>query len=162
MSSRSTVGSSGLDQDVLTDDEREAVYVLGETLIPEGGSGPSADQAAVASRFIDQFLHLRPDLHADFRTLLAEADLDQPREWCERLERERPDAFSRLTFAIAGAYLLSPKARNWLEYEGQVGEHQDGSPQPEYAEGGLLDQVVARGPIYRPTSWEPNAEGGAA
>lgn len=146
---------SGLDQELLTNQEREAVYIIGDTLIPEGGSGPSADQAAVATQFIDRFLALRPDLHAGFRALLAEADLDNPRQWCERLERERPAVFSELTFVIAGSYLLSPKARSWLKYEGQVGEYQDGSPQAEYADGGLLDQVVARGPIYRPTAWKP-------
>lgn len=155
-----TDAPSGLDQSMLTDDEREAVYLLGETLIPEGSSGPSADQAAVATRFIDEFFAVRPDLHAGFRALLAETDLDHPRQWCERLERERPEDFSRLTFVIAGAYLLSPKARSWLNYAGQVGEPQDGSPQPEYAPGGLLDPVRARGPIYRPTDWRP--AGGAA
>ncbi|MFF5988538.1 hypothetical protein [Prauserella flavalba] len=154
--------SSGLDQTVLTDEEREAVYLIGETLIPEGGSGPSADQAAVATQFIDRFFELRPDLHSGFRELLAEADLKRPREWCERLERQRPADFSTLTFVIAGAYLLSPKARGWLKYEGQVGEYQDGSPQPEYAEGGLLDPVIARGPIYRATTWTRDGTGGAA
>lgn len=76
---------------MLTDAERETVYLLGEALIPQHQRGPSADEAGLASTFIDQALQLRPDL---------------------------------------------------LE---------DGSAQPEYGEGSLLDVVRARGPIYRPT-----------
>lgn len=136
---------------VLTDAQREAVYVLADTLIPEHASAPSADQAGVAAEFIDEVLSLRDDLVPGFLAILDRATTAEPREFCEALRVDEPEAFSLLTFVIAGAYLLSPKARNWLHYKGQVGEPQDGSPQQEYGPGGLLDVVRARGPIYRPT-----------
>lgn len=136
---------------VLTDAQREAVYVLADTLIPEHSNAPSADQAGVAAEFIDEVLGLRDDLVPGFLAILDRASLTEPREFCEALRVDEPDAFSLLTFVIAGAYLLSPKARDWLRYKGQIGEPQDGSPQQEYAPGGLLDVVRSRGPIYRPT-----------
>jgi hypothetical protein len=135
----------------LTDDERQTVYLLGEALIPEHPRAPSADQAGLASVFIDEALKMRPDLVDEFRSMLASARGREPRAYCEALLADNPSAFQRLTFLLAGAYLLSPKARRWLEYSGQQGEYQDGSPQPEYGPGGLLDQVRRRGPRYRPT-----------
>lgn len=139
--------------EMLTDTERETVYLLGEALIPQHQRGPSADEAGLASTFIDQALQMRPDLLEDFRNRLAEARSENqgPREYCEQLRARDPDAFNRLTFVLAGAYLLSPRAKSWLRYEGQHGDYQDGSAQPEYGESGLLDVVRARGPIYRPT-----------
>ncbi|MBC3194510.1 hypothetical protein H7X46_26015 [Pseudonocardia sp. C8] len=135
----------------LTDEEREAVYLLGDTLIPQHERGPSADEAGLASTFIDKALELRPDLVDEFRARLADVRGRDVREYCDELQASDPAAFGRLTFVLAGAYLLSPKAKRWLHYEGQQGEFQDGSPQPEYAPGGLLDAVRRRGPIYRPT-----------
>lgn len=135
----------------LDDDEREAVYLLGEALIPEHRSGPSADQAGVPAMFIDEVLALRSDLVPSFRALLARSKGQDPLKFCRTLETEEPGAFQQLTFVIAGAYLMSPKARTWLSYEGQQGEPQDGSPQVEYGPDGLLGVVHARGPIYRPT-----------
>lgn len=137
--------------ELLTDEERETVYLLGEALMPEHSRGPSADEAGLASTFIDQALELRPDLVEDFRNLLAAARGAEPGEFCDDFRKRDPAAFGRLTFVLTGAYLLSPKARRWLRYEGQTGEPQDGSPQPEYAPGGILDAVRQRGPIYRPT-----------
>ena len=136
---------------ILTDEERETVYLLGDTLIPEHEHGPSADEAGLASTFVDRALHLRPDLAGEFRERLAEARGRDPRAYCDELQATDPAAFERLTFVLAGAYLLSPVARRRLGYAGQRGEHQDGFPQPEYGPGGLLDVVRARGPIFRPT-----------
>jgi hypothetical protein len=140
----------------LTDGQRETVYLLAEALIPEHQDGPSADQAGVATMFIDTVLELRDDLAGEFHKLLDAAQGRDPREFCEALEESDTAAFSRFTFVIAGAYLMSPKARSWLSYEGQVGEFQDGSDQPEYSEGGLLEVVKARGTIFRPS---PNTKG---
>ena len=92
---------------------------------------------------------------APTRTLPHQPSLAQLRKQAKELLKafraSEPAAFDTLTFVIAGAYLLSPKARAWLKYEGQVGEAQDGSPQPEYAPGGLLDHVRERGPLHRAT-----------
>ena len=148
-----------MNDNLMTDEQREAVFVLAETLIPEHAGAPSADQAGLSALFLDQFFDLRDDLLPAFLTIVDRADLEDARSFCDRLRADEPAAFDTLTFVIAGAYLLSPKARAWLNYEGQVGEAQDGSPQPEYAPGGLLDRVRERGPLYRAT---PGATTGAS
>lgn len=140
--------------EVLTDQQRETLYLLAETLIPEHRNAPSADQAGVSGLFIDEVLELRDDIADEFRELLNRAQDKNPRRFCEELEEQDPNAFSRLTFVIAGAYLMSPKSRTWLSYSGQVGEFQDGSDQAEYGNGNILDTVRARGPIFRPSPGE--------
>ena len=140
-----------MNDDLMTDEQREAVFVLAETLIPEHPGAPSADQAGLSAQFLDEFFELRDDLLPAFLDIVDRADLEDPRGFCDRLQTDEPAAFNTLTFVIAGAYLLSPKARAWLNYGGQVGEAQDSSSQPEYAPGGILDQVRERGPIYRAT-----------
>jgi hypothetical protein len=94
---------------ILTDEERETVYRLGEALMPEHERGPSADEAGLASTFIDKALDLRPDLVGEFRRRLAEARDQDARAYCESLRASDPAAFGRLTFVLAGAYLLSPR-----------------------------------------------------
>ncbi len=137
--------------ELITDEQREAIYVLAECLIPEHPTAPSADQAGLAAQFVDEALTLRDDLLPEFLSIIERATLDDPKSFCEDLRQNDPASFSLLTFVIAGAYLMSPKARSWLRYEGQVGEPQDGSEQEEYLSGGLLDRVRSRGPIFRPT-----------
>ena len=142
----------------LTDEQRETLYLLAEALIPEHHEAPSADEAGVSGKFIDEVLMLRDDLAPEVWKLLDSAKGQDPREYCENLERENPGAFAHLTFVIAGAYLMSPKSRTWLSYSGQVGEYQDGSQQAEYLVGGILDEVRSRGHIYRPTPKEQEVE----
>jgi len=44
---------------------------------------------------------------------------------------------------------MNPKVREALGYHGQLPRPID--PHPDYLDEGLLQQVIARGPIYRPT-----------
>lgn len=133
----------------LTDEQRMVLYEVGEELIPETENFPSADGAGVPGHFIDRVLALRPDLVAPLGEVLDRGIDLSPRSFCEDLRREDPTAFELLTFAVAGSYFLNPKVRHAYGYAGQVGESQEGEPQAEYAEGGLLAEVLRRGPIYR-------------
>ncbi|NUP28132.1 MAG: hypothetical protein HOQ44_15835 [Nocardia sp.] len=135
----------------LTDDDREAAYLLGEELIPAQDGELSADEAGVAARFLDEVLTLRPDLVPGFRAILRESRDRDPRDFCESLAVAEPGRFQLLTFVIAGAYLMSPRVRDRLGYRGQVGEPQAGEQQREYTEDGPLQVVRDRGPVYRPT-----------
>jgi hypothetical protein len=139
----------------LTDEERYVLYEVGETLVPPAEGETSADEAGVPGHFIDRFLALRPDLLPSLRAILRAGDGRDPREFCEELAREEPERFDLLTFAIVGSYFLNPRVRASFGYAGQVGESQDGSPQEEYLDGGLLDAVRRRGPIYRDTAPQP-------
>ncbi|MEU4311330.1 hypothetical protein [Nocardia sp. NPDC024068] len=138
-------------QPELTDAERETAYLLAEELIPEQPGELSADQAGLSAEFLDRVLALRPDLVPGFRDLLARAHDRPARAFCDHLMASEPAEFERLTFVLAGAYLMSPRVRDRLNYRGQIGEPQLGEAQPEYAGDGLLQLVRARGSIYRPT-----------
>ncbi|TQC48329.1 hypothetical protein EEB14_15830 [Rhodococcus sp. WS4] len=135
----------------LTDDDREAAYLLGEELIPAQNGELSADEAGVSAQFLDQVLELRPDLAPGFQAVLRRSREHEARAFCEYLAEHEPVQFQLLTFILAGAYLMSPKVRARLKYRGQIGEPQAGEAQPEYSESGLLHKVRDRGPTYRPT-----------
>lgn len=139
----------------LDDEHRETIRALAESLIPKHSSGPSASEAGVPDEYIDEVLNLRPDRVEAFLEIVHAAGGADPRAFCRTLEAERPADFQLLTFIIAGAYFMSPRARAWLGYEGQLGESVDVSVQPEYEAGGLLDAVLARGAAYRTTGWVP-------
>ena len=56
------------------------------------------------------------------------------------------DAFSVLT---AGAYLMNPEVKKLIGYPGQEERPITAEDLPDYLE--MLEQVVLRGPVYRPT-----------
>ena len=61
--------------------------------------------------------------------------------------------FDTFAFAISGAYLINPRVRQLLGFPGQVPAKSPAFPDEaqSYLEDGILDVVIARGPIYRPT-----------
>jgi hypothetical protein len=56
-----------------------------------------------------------------------------------------------LAVSVPGAYFLNPKIRAAFGYAGQEAVPIDPNAPPDYLEGGLLDSVINRGPVYRPT-----------
>jgi hypothetical protein len=60
-----------------------------------------------------------------------------------------PAGFGLLAELVPGAYFLNPQVRTSLGYHGQ-GPHPI-DPRPDYLDDGLLQSVIGRGPIYRPT-----------
>ena len=56
-----------------------------------------------------------------------------------------------LTAVVPGAYFLNPAMREAIGYPGVEARPIDPDAPPDYLEDGLLDSVIARGPVYRPT-----------
>ena len=71
----------------------------------------------------------------------------------EALRAEGRPNFDTFAFAIAGAYLINPRIRLLLGYPGPAPIKNPAFPDEaeSYLEDGLLDPVVNRGRIYRPT-----------
>ena len=134
----------------LTDAQRLCAYRLSEALIPPQPGEISIDEAGVPAIFLDRVLVARPDLIDDFKFVLDSSVESDARLFCEDLQRSDQRLFGVLTFVTGAAYFMSPRVRERLKYSGQVGEFQNGAPQPEYQSGGLLDDVLKRGRIYRP------------
>jgi hypothetical protein len=145
MSAQPTSGDVELDEMVL----RLAAFA--DTLIPGGAGLPSASEAGVHAGLIERALAARPDLEDVVMTVI---DSDgEPAEELERLRVEQPTLFDNFTFAISGAYFLSPEVRRLLGYPGPAPEPKPAAPgeAEQFLAGDIIEQVIARGPIFRPT-----------
>jgi len=132
-----------------TPTERAALAALADVLIPAGEGFPSASQAGVADEGLDQVLAVRPDLSAGLRSILQRAGGRVPAEVIAELQGTDPAGFGVLAEIVPGAYFLNPKVREAIGYGGQTPRPID--PRPDYLEEGLLQSVIDRGPVYRPT-----------
>lgn len=131
---------------MLTPDQRARFASLADVLIPDAEGMPSASQADVHTRWIDDALRYRPDLaDALIAALDAAGDLPGP-DAVELLNRQHIPAFEALGTLTAGAYFLSPEVRELIGYPGQV-------PTPAKDDTDtyidLLENVVNRGQVYR-------------
>lgn len=130
--------------------ERALLGALADFLIPAGAGFPSASQAGVAHEGLDQVLRVRPDLAVPLKTLLASAAGRDPAQFFSNLAADNGAGFSLLAELVPGAYFLNHEVRDRLNYHGQTARPID--PRPDYHDDGLLQAVIDRGPIYRPTA----------
>ena len=130
--------------------ERDRLGQLADILIPAAAHGAlSASAAEVSGRWLDQVLIARPDLASGLKTLLQQAENHPPEDFVEKMRTADPSAFGILTEVVTGAYFMNPDVQKSIGYADQT-QHPIG-PTPDYLENGLLDSVIHRGPIYRPT-----------
>jgi hypothetical protein len=107
---------------------------------------PSASQAGAADALLDEVLAVRSDLEEPLAQLTVAARGADPEAEVKRLEAEDPVLFEALTTAVAGGYFLSPGVRDLLGYPGQKAKKLEDDFDQE-----LLQPVIDRGPIFRPT-----------
>jgi hypothetical protein len=140
----------------ISNDDREVLAGLADVLIPAGDQSLSASQAGVAGPGLDQVLAARPDLAAGLQRLLALARDHAPEVVVARLKTDDPAAFGVLAEVTAGAYFMNPAVREAIGYRGQAPHAID--PRVDYMEDGLLESVIRRGPIYRPTPGQSRSD----
>jgi hypothetical protein len=140
--------------------ERGLLAALADVLIPRGESMPSASQADIAGRWLDTVLTARPDLTSGLRRVLDKARDRVADDVVEELRTTDPAAFGVLAEVVTGAYFMNPDVQQRIAYTGQ-GRHPI-DPRPDYEEDGLLESVVRRGPIYRPTPELTEADSSSA
>ena len=130
---------------------RATFRALADVLIPAAEGMPAASEVGVHESVLDRILALRPDLSERLLRGLRAAAGQAPQETARRLNAEDPDALSAIGLAAAAAYYMQPRVRELIGYPGQ--ENRPGNPDatPEYVANGMLQQVIDRGPIYRPT-----------
>jgi len=133
----------------LTSAERQLVAALADLLIPAGSGFPSASEAGVANEGLDQLLAVRPDLRDSLKSILLRATDRPPSEFLQELQSNDPAAFGVLAESVPGAYFLNPDVRARLKYDGQ--SPRPINPRADYLDDGLLQSVIDRGRIYRPT-----------
>lgn len=135
----------------LTGEQRERLAALADLLIAGGAGLPSASGAEVPTQWIDRVMAVRADLDGAVRAVL---ELEgEPEEVLAGLQVDSAALFSAFAMAVAGAYLINPRIRRELGYPGPAPVQNPALPDEAeaYLEDGILDVVVARGPIYRPT-----------
>jgi hypothetical protein len=129
--------------------QRAVLAGLADVLIPAGDGMPSASAGGVAEEGLNQVLAAVPGLGAPLADLLARATGREPAEVVAGLARTDPGAYGILTEVVTAAYFMNPDVRKAVGYTGQGPSPLD--PRVDYMEDGLLEAVIKRGPIYRPT-----------
>jgi hypothetical protein len=135
---------------MISAERRAQLGAIADLLIPAGSGMPSASQAGVADRFLDEVLAARPDLGPPLDAALAQVD---GLEAATALTALRGDAegWAVVSAVVPAAYFLNPAMREALGYPGNESRPIDPDAEPDYLQDGLLESVVARGPVYRPT-----------
>jgi len=129
--------------------DRALLGRLADELIPAGEGFPSASSAGVAGAWLDAVLTARPDLEVALKDLLQKARIGIPAAVVERLRTDDPGAFGILAEITAAAYFMNSDVQRAIGYSGQDPRPID--PRPDYLDDDLLEAVIRRGPIYRPT-----------
>ena len=131
----------------LDDRERATLAAIADHLIPAAGEMPSAADVVddVRLAFV---LRARPDLAEPLHAALR-ADLgDDVVERLVRLAGE-PANLAALQLAIVGGYYTDRRVRELIGYPGQMAIELRTWEYPQYLEEGLIDAVLARGPVWR-------------
>jgi len=132
-------------------EERLLFGRLADELIPAADGMPAASAAGVADEWLEAVLVARPDLKAGLKSLLQKA-LDWPAAAAAvaYFRSNDAEAFGVLAEMTAAAYFMNPDVQRAIGYAGQLPQPID--PRPDYLDDDLLEPVIRRGPIYRPTS----------
>ncbi len=131
-------------------DERRATFAkLADLLIPAAEGMPSATQAGADGAALDRVAELRHDKRAAFFRGLDRAAGQDPAAALETLNHDDPEAMGAIGLFASAAYYLQPEVRALVGYPGQENRPVEPDAEPDHAD--LLQAVIDRGPIYRPT-----------
>ena len=135
----------------LDDVLRGTFLALADALIPEAEGMPAASQVGVGGDNLERMLALRPDLRDAFMRGLRAAAGKPAAEAAQALNRDDQAALGAIGLVAAAGYYMSPKVRALIGYPGQESRPADPDATPEYVANGMLQQVIDRGPIFKPT-----------
>jgi hypothetical protein len=131
-----------------TADERALLATVADHLIPAAHGMPSAAEILTDER-IRFVLNARPDLAEPIRTALGAGLAEDPAARVAALARDDPAALGALQLAIVAGYYTDTRVRELIGYPGQVALSIRSWEVPPYVDEGLIDAVVARGPVWR-------------
>ena len=139
------------DVSVLTDGERALFASIADHLIPAAHGMPSAADVVTDERLRFVFA-ARPDLVDPVRAALAAGLADDPAARVRELAAADPAALGALQLAIVAGYYTDKRVRDLIGYPGQEALTIRTWEVPPYIEEGLIDAVLARGPVWRDPS----------
>jgi hypothetical protein len=141
----------------IDDDRRATLAAVAGHLIPEAHGMPSAG-AVVGEARLRFVLNARPDLVEPLWAALRAELGDDPAARLATLERDESDNHAALLLVVVGGYYTDKDVRDRLGYPGQMAKQLYSWKYPDYMEEGLIDQVLARGPIWRDPATGQRAE----
>ena len=129
-------------------DERATLGAVAERLIPAAQGMPSAAEVLSDDR-LRFVLAARPDLAEPLQTALRAELGDDVDARLEALGRDAPADLYALQLVIVGGYYTDRRVRDLIGYPGQMAITVRSWEYPAYLEEGLIDTVLARGPVWR-------------
>lgn len=135
----------------ISDDLREIFRAVADVLIPATRSMPSASQVNVHGPVLDHILGLRADLKQAFVRGLEACREGDPECAARRLNEADPRALATIGLVASAAYYMDEGVRKLIGYPGQEKRTYDPDATPVYVTNGMLQAVIDRGPIYKPT-----------
>lgn len=131
-------------------DARRTLASIADALIPAAHGMPSAADVVTDDR-LRFALNARPDLLEPMLTALRPGLGDIPAR-LEALARDEPTSLGALQLVIVGAYYTDKRVRELIGYPGQMAIEVKSWLYPAYLEDGLIDAMLARGPVWRDPS----------
>ena len=131
--------------------EVATLRVVADRLIPAAGDMPSAADVLSDAR-LRFVLNARPDLLGPLRAALRPELGDDVAARLETLGRDEPATLYALQLVIVGGYYTDTQVRDLIGYPGQMALELRSWEYPAYLEEGLIDAVLARGPVWRDPS----------
>ncbi len=132
----------------LDDGARARLAAIGERLIPAAHGMPSAAEVVNEDR-LRFVLNARPDLVEPLRRALRPELGDDVDARLEALARDEATTLAALQLVLVGGYYTDAGVRDLIGYPGQMALPVRSWEYPAYLEEGLIDAVLARGPVWR-------------
>ena len=128
--------------------ERATLAAIADRLIPAAGGMPSAGEV-VGDERLRFVLNARPDLLEPLRAALRPELGDDPQTRLDALGRDEGATLYALQLVIVSGYYTDARVRDLIGYPGQVALTLRSWEVPAYIDEGLVDAVLARGPVWR-------------
>jgi len=129
-------------------DRRATFAAVADHLIPAAHGMPSAGEVVGEER-LRFVLDSRPDLAEPLAASLRPELGADPAARLATLDREAPDQGAALVQVIVFGYYTDADVRARLGYPGQEAKQLYSWKVPDFVEEGLIDKVLARGPVWR-------------
>lgn len=128
--------------------ERATFSAIADRLIPAAHGMPSAAEVLGDDR-VRFVMNARPDLIASLRAALRSELGDDVQARLDALARDEPTTLGALQLMIVAGYYTDRRVRELIGYPGQEALELRSWEYPAYLEEGLIDAVLARGPVWR-------------
>jgi hypothetical protein len=128
--------------------ERATLRAVADRLIPAAHGKPSAAEVLTDDR-LRFVLTARPDLVEPVKAALRPELGEDVAGRMDVLGRDEPAILYALQLVIVGGYYTDRRVRELIGYPGQMAIELRSWELPPYLEEGLIDAVLARGPVWR-------------